>query len=58
MKKPKNFSIKKSVTEVDTHNSVSMIFPKILNSISDTNKYLNDDEKDHFVRDNFLLIRE
>ena len=41
MKKPKNFSIKKSVTEVDTHNSVSMIFPKILNSISDTNKYLN-----------------
>ena len=40
MKKRKNFSIKKSVTEVDTHNSVSMIFP-ILNSISDTNKYLN-----------------
>ena len=22
------------------------------------NKYLNDDEKDHFVRDNFLLIRQ
>ena len=22
------------------------------------NRYLNNDEKDHFVRDNFLLIRQ